>query len=438
MKYYIKTYGCQMNVNDSEVISGLLEEAGYAPAETPEDAGVILINTCCVRQSAEDRAMGYALSLISLKMRAPGKIFGICGCIAEKDKEKLIKKLPFFDLVVGPGQEGRIVQLIEGIRSNKEKVISTGDFCGGNPFRSARRKISPQAYVTIMTGCDNFCSYCVVPYVRGREISRPAEDIINEIKELDKSIYKEVVLLGQNVNSYKIEELEEREELDEREVKRDGFVKLLEKVDGIEGLERFRFFTSHPRDMSDLIINAVNDLPKACEFFHIPLQSGDDDILNAMNRGYTADHFRSLVGRIRDKIPEATITSDVITGFPGESERQFENTLELIRELELDLINTFSYSIRPGTKAAQLPEQLLDNIKSERLQRLMTTVENAALKRNQKLVGSTQEVLIDSKFGGRTRGNKQIKVAGEHRVGDILYVRVNKASSWGLEGVMVS
>lgn len=421
--YFIKTYGCQMNVNDSEVISGLLDQAGYLQSDSPETADVILINTCCVRQKAEDKAFGYALGLVAPKMRKPGRIIGIIGCIAEKDKEQIFKKLPFIDLVVGPGQEAHVVQLLEEIRNGGGKVISTGDHCGEYPSNLAKRAPSTQAIVTIMFGCNNFCSYCVVPFVRGKEISRPLKDIIEEVKGLDKNIFKEVVLLGQNVNSYKGSGIRDK-----------GLGGLLKEVHVIDGVERIRFLTSHPRDMSDDIIDAVKDLPKVCEYFHIPLQSGDDEILKKMNRGYTADHFRKLVGRIRSKIPDATITSDAIAGFPGETEAQFINTLSLIKELELDLVNTFSYSARPGTPADKMPGQISEEVRSERLQRLMKVVEASALKRNKALVGKELEVLVFSKGGGRTRGNKIVNfnVAGDE-IGKLVQVKITGASAWGLK-----
>ncbi len=445
-----------MNVNDSEMMAGLLSEAGYVQADSPGSADVILINTCCVRQRAEDKAIGYALGLVAPKMRKPGRVIGIIGCIAEKDKNEIFKKLPFVDLVVGPGQEARVVQLIEEVKSGGEKAAVVGDNCGEYPSRSAKRKPSVQAYVTIMFGCDNFCSYCIVPYVRGRERSRPAKDIIGEIEELDKSIYKEIVLLGQNVNNYRDATIgTRRDELCSSNVESGvylreqlptasgtyGLAELLRDVHKIDGVERIRFLTSHPRDMSDDIIDAVSDLPKVCEYFHIPLQSGDDEILKRMNRGYTSGQFRELVRRIRLKIPEAAITSDAIAGFPGETDEQFKHTLDLISELELDLVNTFSYSTRPGTPAAKMDGQIDEKAKKERLQALMKVVEGTALRKNQGLMGTIQEVLIDSSskdgLTGRTRGNKIVQVDGaDGAVGKLLKVKITGASAWGLKASM--
>ncbi len=421
-----------MNINDSEIIAGLLDNAGYSEAASPETSDIILINTCCVRQKAEDKAMGYALSLISHKMRNPKRILGLIGCIAEKDKDSLFKKLPFFDLIVGPGQEARIVQLIEEIKCGGNKKAATGDFCGGDTFPSAKRSHSISAYVTIMTGCDNYCSYCVVPYVRGREMSRSEQDIIREIKGLDKLVVKEITLLGQNVNSYK--GLGARGQVL-------GLEQLLEKVHDIDGIERIRFLTSHPRDMSDGIINAVRDLPKVCEYFHLPMQSGDDRILKAMNRGYTSDHYRKLVEKIRDRIPGASITSDVIVGFPGETDEEFRHSCELIRELELDYVNTAAYSARPITSASKMEGQLPEKIKEERLHIIMRVVEETAARRNKGLEGSVQEILVEritnGKLSGRTRGNKLVKFKGEKfAIGKTVKARITKGGPFVLEGMI--
>jgi tRNA-2-methylthio-N6-dimethylallyladenosine synthase len=289
-----------------------------------------------------------------------------------------------------------------------------------------------------MEGCNNFCSFCVVPYVRGREESRPAIEILEEIKGLDKSIFKEVVLLGQNVNSYK-----GRETGNALRVTRYGLAQLLKDIHGIDGIERIRFLTSHPRDMSDDIIDAVRELPKVCEYFHLPLQSGDDQILKAMNRGYTSDNYRKLVEKIRKKIPEASITSDAIAGFPGETDGQFENTLKLISELELDLVNTFTYSPRPGTAAEKLPGQLPEEVRSQRLRRLMDVVEVTAGRKNKRLAGTIQEVLVERKknnrLSGRTRGNTLVKFESEKDLtGKTVNVRITAPAPFVLEGEPVS
>jgi tRNA-2-methylthio-N6-dimethylallyladenosine synthase len=423
-----------MNVNDSEMMAGLLLQAGYIQADSPETADIILINTCCVRQRAEDKAIGYALGLVAPKMRKPGRIIGIMGCVAEKDKNEMFKKLPFIDLVIGPGQEARVVQLIDEIGNGGEKVAAVGENPGDYPSRTAKRKPSVQAYVTIMFGCDNFCSYCIVPYVRGREKSRPKEEILEEIRGLDKKIFKEVILLGQNVNNYR----------DLRSEIRDyGLAELLKDVHEIDGIERIRFLTSHPRDMTDDIIDAVKALPKVCEYFHIPLQSGDDEILKKMNRGYTSGQFRDLVGRIRSKIPQAAIASDVIVGFPGETDEQFRNSCDLIKELELDYVNTFVYSPRKGTPAAKMEDNLSEKAKDERLHIIMKAVDDTAGKKNKALEGSIQEILVEHRAGdrqsGRTRGNKLVKFDNTgDLIGKTVRVRITKGGPFVLEGEFVS
>jgi len=437
-----------MNVNDSEVVAGLLEDAGYSESPSPDTADIVLINTCCIRQKAEDKAFGYALNLLSHKMRNPKRILGFIGCMAEKDKHDIFRKLPFFDLVVGPGQEARIVQLIEESMSGSEKIISTGDFCGEYPEKQAKRKPATQAFVTIMIGCNNFCSYCIVPYVRGREISRPKEEILEEVRNLDKNVFKEVILLGQNVNSYRDARCEVRDEIPSpishlSSRKTYGLAELLTEVHKIDGIERVRFLTSHPRDMIDDIIDAVRDLPKVCEYFHLPLQSGDDKILKAMNRGYTSDHYRKLVNKIRKKIPEAAITSDAIAGFPGETNEQFQNTLKLIMELELDLVNTLAFSIRPGTTAAKMDGQVPEKVKKERLQELMKVVEETAGKKNKKLKDTVQAVLVEQSLDGRwfsrTRGNKVVRFASKNDLtGKLIKVRITEPGPFVLEGEPVN
>ncbi len=427
--YFIKTYGCQMNVNDSEAIAGMLEQAGYEGIRGLGTGdwdigklGIILVNTCCVRESAENKAIGFIYSLKSIKMQNPDLIIGVCGCIPNEQHIDLKKRFPFVDLIFGP---------------NEKRKLS--DFLGLNGCNiQPKRERSVTAFITIMEGCDNFCSYCVVPHVRGRERSRPAQDIIEEIRGLDKSLFKEVVLLGQNVNSYQGEETSNGSR-----VTSNGLAKLLEDIHGIDGIERIRFLTSHPRDMSDDIIDAVKELPKVCEYFHLPLQSGDDQILKAMNRGYTSDHYRKLVEKIRKKIPEASITSDAIAGFPGETDEQFENTLKLISELELDLVNTFTYSPRPGTAAEKLPGQIPEEVRSQRLRRLMDVVKGTAGRRNKRLAGTIQEVLVERKkqnrLSGRTRGNTLVKFESEKDlIGKTVKVRITAPAPFVLEGELVS
>jgi tRNA-2-methylthio-N6-dimethylallyladenosine synthase len=418
-KYFIKTYGCQMNVNDSERLSGLLEYAGFEPLGAIDitdannkkysDLGVVLVNTCSVREAAENKGIGFLSQLGPFKEKNKKLIVGLCGCVAGHKAEEIKKRFPFVDIIFGPGDIARFAELL--------KIK--------NAEQAPKRGKGPTAWITIMEGCDNFCSYCIVPYARGRERSRPVHDIMNEIEDLDKKVYKEVVLLGQNVNSYKYQNI--------------GLAELLRETSGIDGIERIRFLTSHPRDMSDEIIAAVKELPKVCEYFHLPLQSGNDRVLKLMNRGYTAEQYRGLVQKIRREIPDATITSDAIVGFPGETDAEFKDTCRLIKELELDIVNTFSYSERSGTPAAKMTDHLPDKIKQARLSALMGVVEASALKRNKLLSGRTLEILVErekaGKASGRTRGNKLVKFSGNKGlIGKIINVRITRVGPFVLEG----
>ncbi len=420
--YFIRTYGCQMNESDSEIIAGILESKGFVPSPDALNADIIITNTCSVRDSAEGKAKGFISTLAELKRKNPALIIAVIGCMAERLKESLLRTYPFVDIVLGPNKENEIETAIEKIYSGQNSFVLTGDDTAFRNSLLSKRVPGVNAWVTIMEGCNNFCSYCIVPYVRGREKSRPPQEVLDEIHSLDKSIFKEVMLLGQNVNSYE-----------------HGFSKLLASAADIPGVLRLRFMTSHPKDMTDDIIDAVRDIPNVCESFHIPLQSGDDGILKLMNRGYDADYYSRLVGRIRDKIPEASVSADAIAGFPGETQTQFENTLRLIEKLELDAVNTLAFNPRPGTKAASLPDQVDQSEKSRRLQELMLVVEAAAMKRSRRFLGTTQEILVEKPGSGRTRSGKIVKFPkGAVKAGDFVLVRINEAKSWVLDAEVVS
>ncbi len=439
--YFIKTYGCQANRNDSEILAGILESMGYSEAKTPDEANVILVNTCTVRWSAENKALGYIARMRRVKGQgARGtKTIGVCGCLAQQEKEALLKKYPFVDFVLGPGSLHELGTVIGKREAGSGIFIET---C--NPeLRNLpqKRKPSTVAYVSIMYGCDNFCSFCIVPYVRGREVSRPKEDILAEIEGLDKNVFKEVVLLGQNVNSYgKGYEVKGKREDAEPHTSYPlphtyDLAQLLRDVSAIEGIDRIKFLTSHPRDMSDDIIQAVKDLPKVCEYFHLPLQSGDDEVLKAMNRSYSLHYYIGLVDRIREAIPDAAITSDIMVGFPGETDEQFENSLKAVRDIGFDLVNTFVYSDRPKAAASKMGDKIPEDVKDKRLRELMRVVEESALKRNEALVGKTVEILVDEPNLGRTRTNKVVKFdGGASFIGKLLDVKITKAKSWVLEG----
>jgi len=418
-----------MNENDSEIIAGILEEKGYKEAKIPENADIIITNTCSVRDGAERKARGFIADLVHLKKKNENLLIGVVGCMAERMGEELLKKYKFVDFVLGPNMEGEIAALTPNPSPSGRGELyvpsrggmRVGDSQNFKDSSLAKRENSVNAWVTIMEGCNNFCSYCIVPYVRGREKSRPLADIIKEIKSLDKNIFKEVTLLGQNVNSYEF-----------------GLAELLKEVSKIDGISRIRFMTSHPRDMSDEIIDAVAGNEKICEYFHLPLQSGDDNVLKSMNRGYDMAYYFSLIKRIRDKIPAAAITSDVIAGFPGETDGQFRNTLKNIEKLEFDTVNTLAFDPRPGTYAAGMNGQLPKDTISKRLQALMRTVERMTHKKNQSLLGSEHEILVEAAGIGRTRTNKIVRFKDkEIKPGSFISVRITSAKSWVLQGELL-
>lgn len=448
-RYYIKTYGCQMNSSDSEKLAGVLESAGYIESKSLEAADIILVNTCVVRQNAEERASGYIASLKSLKKIKPHLKIAVCGCFVSEPNRNLPKKFKHVDLFIEPSSPEKLADFLShAVEAQNLEPLPRESLQPTHKRRSGIKRFGVgdvTAWVTIMKGCDNFCSYCIVPYVRGREISCPIDEILTEIKQIDFNQYKEIFLLGQNVNSYKY-----------------GLANLLKAIEQeIMGDARIRFMTSHPRDMSDEIIDAVANLPHVCEFFHLPIQHGDDEILKKMNRGYTIDYYLKLVGKIRSKIPNASITSDIIIGFPGETEKQFKNSCKIIEEVVFDSVNTTAYSTRPGTAASNFVDDVPYKLKQERLQEVMKVVNDVALKKNKLLVGSVQEILVDclsprsrklehpslfpmergrgEVYVGRTRSNKTVKFVSETKdlLGKLVDVRIKSAKSFVLEGCLL-
>jgi tRNA-2-methylthio-N6-dimethylallyladenosine synthase len=351
MKYYIKTYGCAMNFADADKLAGRLEGAGYAATDSEKKADLILVVTCVVRQHAEDRAAGYITSLKGLKEKNPNIKIALCGCMVTEPGKDLSKQFPHVDWFIPPNSPEKLVELLQ-----PSPPLSP------SPSPSALLGTRGRGgLVMIAHGCDNYCSYCVVPYVRGREYSRPIDEVLAEIKELWNWGTRDIILLGQNVNSYKY-----------------GLADLLKAIGSLVPSSQFpvpkiSFMTSHPRDMSDKIIEAVAELPYVAKEFHLPLQSGDDEVLKRMNRGYTVEYFKDRVARIRSLIPNARITTDMMAGFPGETEEQFDNSLTLIKELRFNAVNMFAYSLRPQTAAAKLPDQLPEEIKQARLHKLIGT-----------------------------------------------------------------
>lgn len=423
-KVYIETLGCQMNKSDTERVLGILSHFGYEPSKE-EDADFCIVNTCSIRKLSEDKAYSKLGVWGKRKKEKPLKI-GICGCVAQQEGKKLLKRFPYVDLVFGTQNIYELPELLKAearICAVRNQAVKEQDF---NIIRSKNLN----AWLPIIEGCNNFCSYCVVPYTRGRERSREPERIIDEAKNILKEGFREITLLGQNVDSYG-KDLPQKPTL----------AYLLRELDSIEGDFRIRFTTSYPTDITDELIETVNNSKKICECFHIPMQSGSDAVLKAMNRRYDRKTYGQIVKKIRDNVKNVTITSDFIAGFPGETKKDFEDTISAFDEFELDYSNTAAYSPRPNTPAAKWIDKFVDEEeKKDRLAILNEKVKEMSLKSNQKYVGQTLEVLVESykdgKYEGRTRNNKVVHIKSDAiNIGDFVQVEIRRASTWCLFGV---
>lgn len=433
---YIQTFGCQMNERDAESLAGMLEELGYYQTDTQEKADMIILNTCCVRETAESKVFGLLGRLRKLKVIRPELIIGVCGCMPQQEEvaKRIRHSFPFVDLIFGTHNVHELPRMLQQIHQTREAVLEVWSTERGIAENiPVRRKDKLKAWVTIMYGCNNFCTYCIVPYVRGRERSRAPEDIINEIKELGKQGYKEVTLLGQNVNSYG-KDFENNF----------NFADLLRDIDSLDGIERVRFMTSHPRDFDQRLIEVLASAKKLCEHFHLPAQAGSNKILKAMNRGYTREQYLELINKIRQAIPDCSITADLMVGFPGETEEDFEQTLDLVRQVRYDSAFTFVYNIRTGTPAAKM-EQIAEEIKSSRIQRLVELQSRISLENNKQDEGKILEVLVEGetktnpdKLAGRTRTNKLVVFSGDVSLtGGLVSVKINTGRPNLLEGELV-
>ncbi len=435
--YHIQTYGCQMNEHDSEVLAGVLEDIGYRRAHGPSEADVILLNTCCVRESAEQRVLG---ELGRLKRHRRGKgspLLGVSGCMVMQDAsvEKIRQRAPHVDFVLGTDQLHRLPEFIERAHACRHMLVEREEGEGMLPTDLPRRRVQGvRAWVPIIYGCDNYCTYCIVPYVRGREKSRPARDIRREAELLVADGVREITLLGQNVNSYGRD--------------RGGHIDfggLLAALDRIEGLRRIRYTTSHPRDFDPKLVDRIVGLDRVCEHFHLPVQSGSDRILQRMNRGYTRDRYLDLVHYIRKVIPGAAITTDVIVGFPGETEDDFQDTYDLFREVRYDSAFSFLYSPRTGTEAASYEEHVPDEVKKDRLNRLNELQQAVSLERNRRMVDTEMTLLIEGPsprdravLRGRTRTNKLVLVSGSEECTDrFVRARITRAEPYQLRGELL-
>ena len=440
LKYIVLTMGCQLNENDSEKISGMIEEMGYTRTDKIEEADLIAFNTCCVRENAEDRLFGK-LGEVKKYKEEKGTIIAIGGCMMQEKHmvEKLKKSYPFFDIVFGPHTLYKFPEDVYNTLTTRKRIEDILDIDGeiieGLPIR---RDDKIKASVAIMNGCNNFCTYCIVPYVRGRERSRKAEDIIKEIEGLAKQGYKEITLLGQNVNSYMRVEREKGEDVGPI----DSFAKLLRKVNEIPGIERIRFISPHPKDFTDDVIEAIRDCDKVCKIIHLPLQSGSSKVLKDMNRKYTKEQYLQLVDKMKNKIPNVAFSTDIIVGFPGETEEDFEDTLDVVEKVCFEQVFMFIYSRRVGTPADKMENQVPEEIKHERFNRLKELVESQIELNNKKFVGTKQKVLVEGKsktnenmLTGRTDTNKVVNFEGpDELIGKMVDLKIASEHMWYLKG----
>jgi tRNA-2-methylthio-N6-dimethylallyladenosine synthase len=434
--YYLRSFGCQMNAHDAERIRALLEAEGLERADAPEAADVLVYNTCTVRKSADDRLAGHLGTAARLKRERPGRIVLVTGCLPQAEQAGFFARFPFVDGALGPQNLHRLPELLAGAvdpaRTGPSGYFEDGPRLSG--VLAARRERPYQAWVQVMSGCTNFCSYCIVPLVRGPERSRSADELVAEVRALVADGVLEVTLLGQNVNAYGLD----RRRGGEAEAPR--FSELLTRLDAIDGLARIRFLTSHPKDLGDDLIAAVASLPAVCEHVHLPAQAGSDRVLAAMRRGYTAAEYLERVRALRTAVPDVAITTDLIAGFPGETDEDFEATLGLVEAAAFDAAFTFVFSPREDTAAASLPDQVAADVRRERVERLIGVTQRLALASRRAWVGRTAEVLVEGSsrdgalYRGRTRQNVTVNLTGAVRPGAIVKAEITAATSTTLRG----
>ncbi|MDX9917672.1 MAG: tRNA (N6-isopentenyl adenosine(37)-C2)-methylthiotransferase MiaB [Gudongella sp.] len=436
-KFLINTFGCQMNERDSEKIAWILENMGYSATEDKEEADLIIFNTCAVRKSAEDRVFGQLGELKELKRRKPDTIIALCGCMMQREDIRtfFLSKHRHIDIVFGTNNIHKLPQLLNRFHETGKTVVDiVEDTREIEESVDALSKYSYKSYVNIMYGCDNYCTYCIVPYTRGREKSRDPELILSEIEGLAKNGTKEITLLGQNVNSYG-KTLERTY----------SFTDLLKDIDKVDGIERVRFMTSHPKDFSPELAEAYGSLKKLSPHLHLPVQSGSNRVLRAMNRNYTREDYIKKIEMVRSIIPDIALTTDLIVGFPGETDEEFMDTVKLCQEIKFDSAYTFLYSVREGTSAARMTEQVPDEIKHQRFQKLLDAMHPIGLELNQKLIGTVQKVLVEEvskndpfMLSGRTESAKLVHFKGHERlIGNIVNVEIENAKTFTLEGSLI-
>ncbi len=435
-RYHITTFGCQMNKADSERMAGILEEMGLLFTADPNEADVVLYNTCTIRDNAEHKVYSYLGRQAKRKHKQPNLTLILAGCVAQQEGQTLLRRVPELDLVMGPQHANRLQELLEQVDEGNQ-VVATEPIHIVEDITKPRRDSNVTAWVNVIYGCNERCTYCVVPNVRGIEQSRTPEAIRSEMEELGRLGYKEITLLGQNIDAYGRDLPGSTPEGRHKHTLTD----LLSFVHDVPGIERLRFATSHPRYFTERLIKACAELPKVCEHFHIPFQSGDNQILKAMSRGYTHEKYRRIINTVREYMPDASISADAIVGFPGETEEQFENTLKLVDDIGFDLLNTAAYSPRPGTPAALWENQVPDDVKADRLQQLNHLVGVKAAERSQRYFGRIEEVLVEgenprdpSQVMGRTRGNRLTFFAGNlaELKGKVLKVKVTEVRPFSL------
>ncbi len=431
-RFSVLTYGCQMNENDSEWISGILHREGYDKTDNLSEADLILVNTCSIRDKAEQKMFSKLGQLSALKEKNPNLKIGVCGCVAQRMGSGIVRRAPNVDLVFGTQNIQKLPDFLGRLEEGGASVVDIepvpSDWDADTPII---RQSKVEAFVTVSVGCDKNCAFCIVPLTRGREVSKPKDVILKEIQALAQEGYREVTLLGQNVNSYG------------RDLaKKPAFPDLLRAVAGVDGIERVRFTTSHPRDLSPELIEVIASEPRVCEYFHLPIQSGSDRVLKRMYRGYTSKSYMDKINSLREAIPHIAVTTDFITGFPGETEKDHLDSLKVLAKAEFDNIFLFKYSIRPGTPAADFEGQVPEDVKSKRFDELMSLQKEITGRKNQVLKGTIQEVLVEGpspkelgKLTGRTRTNKIVNFFGPFRlVGHTLPIEITSCGLYNLQG----
>jgi tRNA-2-methylthio-N6-dimethylallyladenosine synthase len=430
-RYHVTTFGCQMNEHDSERMKGMLESLGYVEAAEREDADLILFNTCSIREAADNRFIAHLGAAKRLKGERPDRIVGVGGCWAQSVKDEVFERFPFVDVAFGPGQVHKLAEFLTSDSLTAQGYFEFEGFAGDLPEKRAREF---QGWLQISVGCNMVCSYCIVPSTRGREVSRPLDALVAEAERMASEGVSEVTLLGQNVNSY-------GRDLPRHGHPRASFAELLTAIDAVDGIERIRYTSPHPQDMKEDVIRAHAELPALCEHVHLPLQSGSSRVLKAMRRTYTRERYLDRVALLREHLPDVALTTDIIVGFPGETEEDFAQTLSLCEQVAYDGAFTFVFSPRRGTEAATLPDQVPHPLKVERMERLVGVIQRRARERAQRFVGRTLEVLVEgpsrtdpTRLRGRSRHNKAVNFTGLAQPGEYVQVEIASATSQTLAG----